>query len=600
MFLEDFANFLEEKTVLTGKLLLVGDFNFHMDDPKDREAHLFSSLLESFNLIQHVQEPTHKNGHTLDLVITRQGETTVEAVNIHQPFISDHSAIHVKICFPKPARVQQKITFRKLKAIDGTAFCEDIIKSELCTSQETSLCALVDQYDRVLKDILQNHAPLKQRTVTVRPDAPWYNDDIRDAKRKRRKAERMWRKTHLEIHKQLYAEKCALVTDMIKCAKHQYYSDAIKESASDQKSLFKVVDKLLHRKGATKLPEHDSHEDLANAFANFFEEKITKIRNDLLTQNDQTSFMDSLTKPTPQNCSPSLKIFDQVTKAEVQKIIMKAATKSCSLDPLPTWLTKQCLEELLPSITKIINLSLSTGTVPAQFKEAILTPLLKKPTLDKDQFKNYRPVSNLSFISKVLERVVAQKLENYMLANGLGEQLQSAYKKFHSTETALVYIQNDILRSLDDKSAVVLMLLDLSAAFDTVDHEILLKRLEDRLGISGSVLEWFRSYLTGRVQRVCVQGSSSSVHSLECGVPQGSVLGPILFTIYTLPLGDIIRKHGFNFHMYADDTQLYISFKPTHDHSCELLKERLEACLNDIRLWMCAKCLSSEPVIMSR
>ena len=588
MFLQEFSTFLEEKTLSTGKLLMVGDFNFHLDDNNDRETLLFSSLIESFNLTQHVCEPTQKSGHLLDLVITRSNEVTVDAVTVRQPFISDHSAVHMKISFQKPARDKHKITYRKLKSIDKAEFQEDIIKSVLYASPETSLDALVDQYDNVLQNLLENHAPLKQCTVTIRPDAKWYNDDIREAKKKRRQAERKWRSTHLEIHKQLYAEQCDIVIDMIKQAKRQYYNSAIKESVSDQKSLFKVVDKLLHRKNDGKIPEHDTLDSLVNKFVNFFDDKIKKIRADLVHQDQQMSTSDYSIQPMPKNSTSvsTLTTFEKVTEEQIKKIIVKAASKTCRLDPVPTWLTKQCLDALLPSITMIINLSLTTGIMPSKFKQAILTPLLKKPTLDKDVFKNYRPVSNLSFISKVVERVIALKLETHMSSNGLGEKLQSAYKKLHSTETALLYIQNDILRSIDDKSAVVLILLDLSAAFDTVDHKILLRRLETRIGISGCALAWFRSYLTGRTQRVCIQETLSSSHNLECGVPQGSVLGPILFTIYTLPLGDIIRKHGLNFHMYADDTQLYLTFKPAQDGSCEVTKEKLEECLKDIRIWM--------------
>ena len=175
--------------------------------------------------------------------------------------------------------------------------------------------------------------------------------------------------------------------------------------------------------------------------------------------------------------------------------------------------------------------------------------------------------------------------------NNLDEEFQSAYKARHSTETALLRVQNDILLALDDKKGlgVFLVLLDLSAAFDTIDHTILLKLLTDILGVDGTALDWFRSYLTGRSQQVVINLVKSALHILLYGVPQGSVLGPILFCIYILAVGHIIRKHGFKFHTYADDTQIYISFDIKSPQSAAQKLRDLEACIAEIKLWMTAK-----------
>ena len=174
-------------------------------------------------------------------------------------------------------------------------------------------------------------------------------------------------------------------------------------------------------------------------------------------------------------------------------------------------------------------------------KNAVLSPLLKKPSLDFEIFSNFRPVSNLKFLSKGFEIVAAARLTNYLCDNDLNESLQSAYKKHHSCETALLRVPNDILKSIDDKQCVVLLLLDLSAAFDTVDHKILLHRPRSRFGIKGKALSWLQSYLTDRSQSVQIDGFTSSVRPLRFGVPPGSVLGPLLYLLYTAPLGDLIR-----------------------------------------------------------
>ena len=231
--------------------------------------------------------------------------------------------------------------------------------------------------------------------------------------------------------------------------------------------------------------------------------------------------------------------FCPVTVEEICKTIMCCPTTSCVLDPLPTQLLKTNVDILSPVITRIVNLSLTTGKFPCSQKSAIITPLLKKASLDPESLKNYRPVSNLTFVSKLLERMVAKQLHDHLSQHQLYEKHQSAYRKRHSTETALTRVQNDILRAMDDSKATVLVLLDLSAAFDTVDHNFLLERLK-QCGISGTAQSWFKSYLEDRSQKVHLRGRSSASSSLRFGVPQGSVLGPILFTIYTIPLGEIV------------------------------------------------------------
>ena len=172
---------------------------------------------------------------------------------------------------------------------------------------------------------------------------------------------------------------------------------------------------------------------------------------------------------------------------------------SCLIDPAPTLVLKECNESLRPIYTRIlINLSLQSAVMPEPLKIAMLDPLLKKVNAGSDMFQNFRPVSNLKFLSKLVERAVFVQLNEYLVENELHEVFQSAYKSFHSTETSLLRVQNNILQSLDKKQSVILVLLDLSAAFDTIGHEILLSRLAERFGISGNVLAWFKSYLSSR------------------------------------------------------------------------------------------------------
>ena len=160
------------------------------------------------------------------------------------------------------------------------------------------------------------------------------------------------------------------------------------------------------------------------------------------------------------------------TTEEIKKIVSKSPSKSCSLDPIPTDLLKQCSDILLPVIKDIINIFIGQGTVSDLFKVARVWPLLKKANLNPDDMKNNKPISNLSFISKLTEKVVSAQLHKHIALNGLAEKTQSAYRQHHSIETALTCVSNDILLSLDQGKAVVMVLLDLSAAFDTVDHTL--------------------------------------------------------------------------------------------------------------------------------
>ena len=177
-------------------------------------------------------------------------------------------------------------------------------------------------------------------------------------------------------------------------------------------------------------------------------------------------------------------MFDEVSETEIKKIIM---TKSCRLDPLPTQLLKDHLDLSIPATTKLINCSLSYWIVTSKLKQALITPLIKKPSLDPNILKKYRPVSNLPFLSKVLERVVLARLSDFLSTNQ-HEPNQSAYRPSHGTETALLRVSNDILTALDERKGTMLVLLDLSAVFDTIDPKLLLARLES-IGVDGVALK---------------------------------------------------------------------------------------------------------------
>ncbi|KAI4887021.1 hypothetical protein NFI96_030749 [Prochilodus magdalenae] len=263
---------------------------------------------------------------------------------------------------------------------------------------------------------------------------------------------------------------------------------------------------------------------------------------------------------------------------------------TCPLDPIPSPLLRSISLDLLPFISSLINSSLSSGCVPQAFKTARVVPILKKPLLDSSDVSSYRPVSLLPFLSKILERAVYNQLSFFLSQNQLQDINQSGFKPAHSTETALIAVTERLQTARSAKLSSVLILLDLSAAFDTVNHKILLSVLTD-LGITGTAWKWFESYLEDRHYQVTWNGSTSAPCRLSTGVPQGSVLGPLLFSLYTLSLGEVITSHGFSYHCYADDTQLMLSFPSSDTQVCN----RISACLTDISSWMTAHHLKLNP-----
>jgi len=220
---------------------------------------------------------------------------------------------------------------------------------------------------------------------------------------------------------------------------------------------------------------------------------------------------------------------------------------------------------------------------PTKYKAAVVTPLLKKSGLDQESPAYYLPISNLNNFSKILEKLL------HIISCPNFNQLQSAYRPLHSKETALLHTLDHIYRASDHGRPTALVSIDLSSAFDMVDHTILLHRLDSSFGISGATFSWIRSYLNGRSQ--CVRAGQSASPYREClsGVPQSSVLGPLLFSAYVSPIGFIASDHGISLQQYADDTQLHISVS-TADLTVNL--STLESCLQSLHCWLCHNSLT--------
>jgi len=250
-------------------------------------------------------------------------------------------------------------------------------------------------------------------------------------------------------------------------------------------------------------------------FSGFFTDKVDRI-----SCNQQLG-MSSLT-------GPSLSSFQPVTTKEARRLLSATPSKPSPLDVLPCSLLKSCAHVFSPAIAKLANLSTQTGKFPIRFQQVQVTPLLKKPGLNSLSPGNYRPTSNLSTISIVLEWLMLTRQHPHLLNSANFSQCQSAYKKEHSTETALLDVLDGVYMAVDDKQVTVLIGLDLSAAFDTVDHKVLLQHLRPEFGVTATLLTWIHSYLEGQTQYVKLGQHQSPAFRLNVGVPQGSVLGPVV------------------------------------------------------------------------
>uniref|UniRef100_A0A4W6D5N5 Reverse transcriptase domain-containing protein n=1 Tax=Lates calcarifer TaxID=8187 RepID=A0A4W6D5N5_LATCA len=554
----------------------MGDFNIHLNKASDPLNIAFLALIDTFGFTQSVHEPTHCGGNTLDLILSRGIEVSNLTISPVTSVISDHFLIKFDATLVCPPKIVSNISStRHIGPATLTVLSEQL--PEVLAPFTTAIGSVDNctrNLNKTLSSLLDSVAPLTTKIKQPKRSTPWFTDDTRALKQACRKLQRKWCKSksealYLQWHQGVLEYKRALST-----ARAAYFSNLINSNKHNPRFLSDTVAKL-----TKKQPPPSCSPFTACEFQNFFCSKIDEIRLKISSVSPASAAEPAEHHTESQRVS-ALMNFDIICLDSLSKIVLASKPTTCLFDPLPGKLSKDLWPVLGPAVLNIVDLSLTTGTVPSSFKTAVVKPLLKKPHLDPGSLGNYRPVSNLPFFSKILEKVVYQQLSAHLADNNLFEPYQSAFRAFHSTETALAKVVNDLLLSLDSGSTSLLILLDLSAAFDTVDHRILMDRLENRFGISGVALSWLKSYLSDRTQCVSCNNTVSAFSDVKYGVPQGSVLGPLLFSLYIYPLGQIIRSHGINFHCYADDTQLYVPIKA--DNASQI--RELEICLSSVTL----------------
>ena len=586
LFLNEFNDFIEFLHFTYQDVILCGDFNIHFNDYSNTDVIQFYQILNSFSLEQFVHSPTHVMGNTIDLVICNPADLSISNLSICSDSPSDHSIFYFSINYIPKHETPKVVACRQLNQIDRSSFINDL-ETGFTDFQDNhfndNFENSISKFYQIQQDILDRHAPITDKVISSSTKPKWLDTEFKRERANRRKKYKKWVRTKSDNDRELFLQSRNKVELLVEEKKRKYYSSQISSCQNSQRELFKVCNSLLDKPVGSSLPTSSSSLDLANKFNNYFSDKIVKIRSMFYCESQSNSQEYITPCPRFPASNATLDNFEPVNQEQLNKIIKSAPIKTSSDDPIPATLLKSFIDTFLPILALLVNLSLLTGSIDG-LKKTVVTPLLKKIGADPEDLSNYRPITGIKYLGKLIERAVLPQLLQHMKSNDLHIPNQSGYKAGYSCETLLVRLVNDLYLNLDNGKCTVLLLLDLSAAFDTVDHELLLGILHNEIGLSGMVLKWFESFLMGRQQAVRVNGSKSNYLGNCFGVPQGSVLGPVLFNIYVRSLISYLEKHGFSIHGYADDHQIFKAFKIEFQFAT--LRYSLPKCLSLVASWM--------------
>ena len=582
-FISDFLETYADLTTTHNNIIVMGDFNIHMEEKNDPDVTSFYTDLEIMGLYQHIEFSTHTLGHTLDLVITdKEGTVKIDACS-KGDFLSDHVAIHVVMSIGKNSEYGRK----------RIGICDNTELTLYNLLQESDLGSIVaddaeemwNGFKHKTESAINKLTSKSERTITVRTKVPWMNSIVKNQRYVVKKREKAWKKYGAEHHWTALQSERKRYKRILNYYKKGSIMEKIKECNGNAKQLYKLIKSLTGTATSNPLPECDSKEELATDFGEFFINKIEKIR----AEQEQYEVF----KPNPTKASEDCVIIDEwrhTNREYIAAVIKSMPNKQCELDVIPTKLLKEDAMgtadtdflSLCEFISELINRSFTEGKFPEDWKCALVKPLLKNKKLKKE-CKNYRPVSNLQFISKVAEKVVLNQLTKHCEDHDLMPDYQSAYRKNHSCETALTALVNSILWAFERGECTHLVALDLSAAFDTVHRGILSEVMEKIFRIEGKALQWLNSYLGPRGFKIRLQDCESKFMELTSGVAQGSCLGPVLYSCYASTIQTIIPSE-INIYGFADDHTLERSFKPRVSEFAS--KNRLEQTLVEVNNWM--------------
>lgn len=534
-------------------------------------------VIKNLNLKQMIDKATRitqTSSTLLDVVITNKSDM-IASSNVFPSSIADHEHISVTINVRKPKKIPELRTFRSRKDYSQNIFCQLLLSEDQALNNilDTDNVSLqVDVLSNVFTKCLDRCAPVVTKEIT-RPPAPWIDRNLKKLITDKNKLQIDLKNDRSNQDLELkFKQSKIVVRNRVENAKSSHFKQKFIDGKGNSTAMWRTVDEMLPGfKNSTDKVIFENPSAKAEEFNEYFA-NVGQIAFDKSQEGISEDVLQNLPDATPNPDIPTFR--PQPVDVETVILVIKhlKETSAVGSDGISLKYIKDALPVLVFYITVIINTSIVTGLFAKTWKHPHVLPYHKSG--DVDQVTNYRPISLLPILSKVLEKIVANQLTSFLENNKLLAESQHGFRKGLSTETALLKVSEHIYSNIDKKRVSLLMLLDLSKAFDSVSHEILINKC-NQLNVDGF---WFEDYLRGRMQSVRIDSFVSSSRPINYGVPQGSILGPILFSIHINDMQKALKKYFLV--QYADDAQIVIS--DTIENIGDLIK-RAEAAFKDAK-----------------